>query len=178
MGANDIRTAVNISALEFSDDDFKGNVLSALNNAGLGAQHLELEITESTIIADQEATHKLIDDLRFHGVTMTLDDFGTGYSSLSYFGNLDLDWLKLDRSFLVKAMSNDRSQSIYTSVVKMVHAAGVKVVSEGIETQEQYRYIKKLKVDEFQGYMISKPVDSESVTELLFPSISNKKCNA
>lgn len=177
MGAKNIRTSVNVSGVEFSNSDFKHNVLSALKESGLDAKYLEIEITESTIIADQKIAHKLIDELRFIGVTITLDDFGTGYSSLSYFGNLELDWLKLDRSFLLQAMDNYRSRNIYSSIVKMVHATGVKVVAEGVETEEQYAFISDLNIDEIQGYLIGKPGDAESITELLFPDL-NKKYNS
>jgi len=169
MGATNIRTSVNVSAVEFADADFLDNVLNSLKMSGLDACNLEIEITESTIMADQEAACRLIEELRFHGVTITLDDFGTGYSSLSYFGNLKLDWLKLDRGFLLEAMKNTRSRIIYSSVVKMVHATGVKVVAEGVETQEEYAYIKELAVDELQGYLLSKPVDVKAVELLLFP---------
>jgi len=174
MGAKNIRTSVNVSAIEFSNNDFKHNVLSALRKSGLDAKHLEIEITESTIIADKEIAHKLIDELRFIGLTITLDDFGTGYSSLSYFGSLDLDWLKLDRSFLLKAMENYRSRNIYSSIVKMVHATGVKVVSEGVETEEQFAFINDLNIDEVQGYLIGKPADAEVITNLLFPDLNKK----
>jgi diguanylate cyclase (GGDEF)-like protein len=174
MGAKNIRTSVNVSAIEFSNNDFKHNVLSTLKESGLDAKHLEIEITESTIIADQEIAHKLIDELRFIGVTITLDDFGTGYSSLSYFGSLDLDWLKLDRSFLLQAMNNYRSRNIYSSIVKMVHATGVKVVSEGVETEEQFAFISDLNIDEVQGYLIAKPGDADSVTSILFPDLNKK----
>jgi len=174
MGSKNIRTSVNVSVVEFSDSYFKNNVLSALKESGLDARHLEIEITESTVMADQEATHKLIDELRYMGITVTLDDFGTGYSSLSYFGNLELDWLKLDRSFLLKAMENYRSRKIYSSIVKMVHATGVKVVSEGVETQEQYDYINDLNIDEIQGYLIGKPDDADVMTDLLFPDLNKK----
>ena len=170
MGAADIRTSVNVSAHEFCDDDFKANVLNALKVSGLDASHIEIEITESTIMVDQIVAQKLIDDLRFHGITITLDDFGTGYSSLSYFGSLDLDWLKLDRLFLLKAMENERSRIMYSSIVEMVHATGVKVVSEGVETQAEYEYIKGLKVDELQGYILSKPVSVESLETIIFPN--------
>ena len=169
MGATNIRVSVNASAVEFTDADFLDNVLNALKTSGLDASNLEIEITESTIMADQETACRLIDELRFHGVTITLDDFGTGYSSLSCFGNLKLDWLKLDRSFLLEAMRNARSKIIYSSIVKMVHAVGVKVVSEGVETQEEYAYIKDLYVDELQGYLLSKPVDAEATKAIIFP---------
>jgi diguanylate cyclase (GGDEF)-like protein len=174
MGSQDIRTSVNVSTIEFSNSDFKNNVLFALKEAELDAKHLEIEITESTVMVDPEATHKLIDELRYMGVTITLDDFGTGYSSLSYFGNLELDWLKLDRSFLLKAMENRRSNKIYSSIVKMVHATGVKVVAEGVETQEQYDYINELNIDEIQGYLIGKPDDADFMTSLLFPGLNTK----
>ncbi len=169
MGATNLRVSVNASAVEFTDADFLKNVLQSLKVSGLPASNLEIEITESTIMHDQETACRLIEELRFHGVTITLDDFGTGYSSLSYFGNLQLDWLKLDRSFLLEAMRNVRSRIIYSSIVKMVHAAGVKVVSEGVETQEEYAYIKDLDVDELQGYLLSKPVDAEAVKTIIFP---------
>ena len=168
MGAKNIRTAVNISALEFSNDGFKDSVLSALKESGLDARNLEIEITESTIMADQKAANILIDELRILGIIITLDDFGSGYSSLSYFGHLEMDWLKLDRSFLLEAMCNDRSRTIYSGIVKMVHDAGVSLVAEGVETKEQYSYISSLEVDEMQGYILSKPVNAESMTDLLF----------
>ncbi len=178
MGAKNLRMSVNASAVEFTDVDFLDNVLNALKISGLYASNLEIEITETTIMSDQEAARCLIEELRFHGVTITLDDFGTGYSSLSCFGNLKLDWLKLDRSFLLQAMKNVRSRTIYSSIVKMVHAAGVKVVSEGVETQEEYSYIKNLHVDELQGYLLSKPVDAETAKAILFPdSEKQMKCS-
>jgi diguanylate cyclase (GGDEF)-like protein len=169
MGATNIRTSVNVSAVEFADTDFLDNVFNSIKISGINACNLEIEITESTIMADQEEACRLIEELRFHGVTITLDDFGSGYSSLSCFGNLKLDWLKLDRGFLLEAMKNTRSKTIYSSIVKMVHATGVKVVSEGVETQEEYAYIKELEVDELQGYLISKPVDVKAVELILFP---------
>ena len=174
MGATNLRTSINVSAVEFADVDFKDNVLVALKLSGLDASNLEIEITESTIMNDKKAAYHLVEDLRFHGITITLDDFGTGFSSLSCFGNLKLDWLKLDRSFLLEAMRNARSKIIYSSIVKMVHAVGVKVVSEGVETQEEYAYIKDLDVDELQGYLVSKPVDAEAVKTILFPDVEKQ----
>ena len=82
--------------------------------------------------------------------------------------------MKLDRTFLLKAMENYRSRNIYSSIVKMVHATGVKVVSEGVETQEQYDFINDLNIDEVQGYLISKPGDANSMTDLLFPDLNKK----
>ena len=122
-----------------------------------------------------QSLESIVEDLDlFDHIKISMDDFGTGYSSLSYFGNLDLDWLKLDRTFLLKAMENYRSRNIYSSIVKMVHATGVKVVSEGVETQEQFAYINELNIDEIQGYLIGKPGDADSMTNLLFPGLNKK----
>ena len=170
MGAHNIRIAVNVSAHEFSDENFKKNIIQALKEAQLDAAHLEIELTESTIMASPEAAHRIIEDLRYLGVTVSLDDFGTGFSSLSYFGRMEIDWLKLDRSFLLEAMAHARSSIMYASIVRMAHETGVKVVSEGVETEEQLEYIKSLNVDQLQGYILSKPVNVAEITSLLFPA--------
>lgn len=170
MGAHDLRTSVNVSALEFSGEGFKDSIVQALKETRLDARHLEIELTESTIMEDPESAHRIIEDLRYLGVTVTLDDFGTGYSSLSYFGKLDIDWLKLDRSFLLEAMDNKRSNTMYSAIVSMAHQTGVKVVSEGVETKAQQDYVTSLNVDELQGYILSKPIDITAMINLLFPA--------
>ncbi|VAW56864.1 diguanylate cyclase/phosphodiesterase (GGDEF & EAL domains) with PAS/PAC sensor(s) [hydrothermal vent metagenome] len=171
MGAKDIRTAVNISAFEFTHSGFKDNVALALKESELDARNLEIEITETTFMENQDVANTIIEDLRFMGVTVTLDDFGTGYSSLCYFGNLEMDWLKIDRSFLLEAMDKEKSKIIYSSIVKMAHDTGVRVVAEGIETQEQFTFISRMGVDEMQGYLYSKPLSAESMMTLLFSDI-------
>lgn len=169
MGAHDIRIAVNISAIEFSSESFKDTVVQALKAAGISSNHLEIELTETTLMEDPEVAQQLIEELRYLGVTVTLDDFGTGYSSLSYFGKLEMDWLKLDRSFLLEAMENQRSKTMYSSVIRMAHDTGVQVVSEGVETQEQFDYVRGLEVDTLQGYILSKPINVAAMSQLLFP---------
>ena len=168
MGADNIRTSVNVSVIEFTDEGFNGSVVQALNESQLDARHLEIELTESIFMEDPESAYRIIEELRFLGVTVTLDDFGTGYSSLSYFGKLKMDWLKLDRSFLLEAMDNKRADTMYSGIVRMAHETGVKVVSEGVETQAQHDYVKHLKVDELQGYILSKPIDVTTMMNFLF----------
>ena len=170
MGAYDIRIAVNVSAIEFSDDGFKNNVVRALKDAELDSSHLEIELTETTIMEDAESAQRIINELRYLGVTVSLDDFGTGYSSLSYFGKLEMDWLKLDRSFLLEAMENERSTIMYTSIVRMAHETGVNVISEGVETEDQLDYIESLNIDVLQGYILSKPLCATDAMNLLFPA--------
>lgn len=175
MGAKDIRTSVNVSAIEFTDDDFVLNVRSVLRDTGLSARHLEIEITESVVLKNFEDVAKKIEELRLMGVTMTLDDFGTGYSSFSYLGKLDFDWIKLDRVFLLEALSNDRSRMMYKGIVEMAHNAGFRVVSEGIEDKLQYEFVHELKVDELQGYILSRPVVAEEISNILFKHGQVKK---
>ena len=175
QGASDLRVSVNISAIEFVEEDFVDKITAILKDAGLPAHHLELEVTETTVMTDLTMSSKIIDDLRFRGITVTLDDFGTGYSSFNYLGHLNLDWIKIDKSFLMDAMKHRRSRTLYSGIVTMAQSIGLKVVSEGIETQQEYNYVKKLGIDEMQGYMLSKPLDVEAATRTLFNKSTQAK---
>ena len=168
MGAKKLRVSVNISAVEFANDSFIDSIKQILKENELEASHLELEVTETTVMTDLEKSAKIIGDLRFMGVTVTLDDFGTGYSSFNYLGHLNFDWIKIDRSFLLDALKHKRSKTLYGGMVTMAHEIGLKVVSEGIENQPEYNYVRKLGVDEMQGYMLSKPLDADTMTRALF----------
>jgi diguanylate cyclase (GGDEF)-like protein len=174
-GADDLRVSVNISAIEFANENFLDCVKHALKENELDAQHLELEVTETTVMSDLEKSSAIIDDLRYLGVTVTLDDFGTGYSSFNYLGHLNFDWIKIDKNFLEDALKHKRSSTLYGGMVNMAHEIGLKVVAEGIENQNEYNYVHKLGVDEMQGYMLSKPLDADAVTRLLFSKSSSRK---
>ena len=173
MGATDLRVSVNISAVEFVNDNFVASIEQILKQCELDASHLELEVTETTVMSDLNKSVKIIDDLRFLGVTVTLDDFGTGYSSFNYLAHLNFDWIKIDKNFLVDAIKHDRSKTLYGGMVSMAHEIGLKVVAEGIENQPEYNYVRKLGVDEMQGYLLSKPLDVNNMTRALFTA--NKK---
>ena len=175
MGASDLRVSVNISAFEFGHDNFVEIVKQSLKDNELDALHLEIELTETTVMNDLDKSAKTIDELRFMGVTVTLDDFGTGYSSFNYLGHLNLDWIKIDRSFLLDALKHNRSKTLYGGMVSMAHEIGLKVVAEGIENQQEYSYVRKLGVDEMQGYMLSKPLDVNSMTRTLFARSNKRK---
>ncbi|MGB5275919.1 MAG: bifunctional diguanylate cyclase/phosphodiesterase, partial [Gammaproteobacteria bacterium] len=167
-GATDLRVSVNISAIEFSDDSFIDSVKQALKQNKLDAAHLELEVTETTVMSDIEKSAEIIDELRFIGVTMTMDDFGAGYSSFKYLGHLNFDWIKIDRNFLLDATRHSRSKTLYDGMVAMAHEIGLKVVAEGIENQIEYNYVNRIGVDEMQGNLLSKPLDVDAMTVALF----------
>ena len=168
-GASDsLRVAVNVSAVEFSESDFVKTVVKILKETGLSARHLEIEITETTVMHDLEESKNIIDELKYHGITVALDDFGTGYSSFNYLGKLNPDVLKLDRKFLLDAMGNERSRSLYAGIVAMAHEIKMNVVAEGVENMAEFKYVKSLNISEMQGFLLSKPVDASRMTTLLF----------
>jgi len=174
-GAANLRVSVNISALEFEHENFIDIVTKALKENELDASHLEIELTETTVMSDLDKSAKTIDDLRYMGVTVTLDDFGTGYSSFNYLGHLNFDWIKIDRGFLLDAVKHKRSKTLYGGMVSMAHEIGLKVVAEGIENQDEYSYVHNLGVDEMQGYLLSKPLDVDSMTNTLFTSSNRRR---
>ena len=175
MGSSNLRVSVNISAIEFANDNFVNSVKQALKENKLDPRHLELEVTETTVMSDLEKSSGIIDDLRYLGVTVTLDDFGTGYSSFNYLGHLNFDWIKIDKNFLMDALKHKRSRTLYGGMVTMAHEIGLKVVAEGIENQSEYNYVHKLGVDEMQGYMLSKPLDTDAMTRVLFSKSGGQK---
>jgi len=174
-GVSNLRVSVNISAFEFEHDNFIEIVKQALKQNELDASHLEIELTETTVMNDLDKSAKTIDELRYLGVTVTLDDFGTGYSSFNYLGHLNFDWIKIDRGFLIDAVKHRRSKTLYGGMVSMAHEIGLKVVAEGVENQDEYSFVHKLGVDEMQGYMLSKPLDVDSMTRALFTSSNRRK---
>ena len=175
LGATNLRVSVNVSAVEFSSFDFVNKVSGILKETGVDASNLELEITETTVMSNTGEAEKIINELRFRNVTVTLDDFGTGYSSLNYLGNMNFDWIKIDRTFMLEAMCHPRSKILYGGIVKMAQDIGLKVVSEGIETQDEYDYVKELGVDELQGYILHKPLDLDGATDVLFGKAAGVK---
>lgn len=175
LGASNLRVSVNISAVEFSSDTFVDSVKQALKTNQLDASHLEIEVTETIVMSDLEKSASIIDELRYMGVTVTLDDFGTGYSSFNYLGHLNFDWIKIDRTFLIDAIKHERSSTLYAGMVAMAHEIGLKVVAEGIENQPEYNYVHKLQVDQMQGYLLSKPIDVNAMTRILFESRAKRR---
>ncbi|MBK7972743.1 MAG: EAL domain-containing protein [Deltaproteobacteria bacterium] len=166
-GLPPVRIAVNVSSHQFADPHLYDIVRGALIEAGLPNDVLELEITESAMIQNPEAAVATLESLRALGIQVALDDFGTGYSSLNYVGRLPLDALKIDRSFVMSIADSEDGRSIVTAVVAMAHSLGLRVVAEGVETIEQARVLRRLRCDEIQGYLFSRPVPDDRVGDLL-----------
>jgi EAL domain-containing protein (putative c-di-GMP-specific phosphodiesterase class I) len=133
-------------------------------NAGAA---LELEITESMIMEQVDRTIGALKQIRSLGVSVAIDDFGTGYCSLSYLAKLPVNSLKIDRTFIVGMMESADGLAIVSSIIALAHSLKLKVVAEGVETEEQERQLQLLACDEAQGYLFSKPVPFESIAALV-----------
>jgi diguanylate cyclase (GGDEF)-like protein/PAS domain S-box-containing protein len=157
--------AVNISALEFRRKDFVDSVRTALTESGLHARHLQLEITESVLMRDVQASAKILQQLKELGVQLAVDDFGTGYSSLSYLTQFPIDELKIDRSFIQDIDGNNGA--IVSAVIAMGNSLKQRIVAEGVELQGQLEFLQTSKCDEGQGYLFSHAVNAEHFTDLL-----------
>ena len=162
-----VRVAVNLSPVQFTKNDLVRNVEQALAASGLAPCHLELEITESVLIKDNEATPRLLHRLRDLGVRISMDDFGTGYSSLSYLRRFPFDKIKIDQSFVYNLGQDRGGIEIVRAVVGLGKALGMVVLAEGVETKEQLDLLREEGCDELQGYLFSKPQPVQHVPALI-----------
>ncbi len=162
----DLRVAVNVSAIQFANGDLPKIITSALSNAGLPADRLELEITESVFLADSSETARMFTALKALGVRLALDDFGTGYSSLGYLQSAPFDKIKIDQSFVRGAtVKGSRNAAIIAAIVALAEALDMETTAEGIESLDQLDLIRKLNVSHVQGYVYSKPVANAELVE-------------
>jgi EAL domain-containing protein (putative c-di-GMP-specific phosphodiesterase class I) len=162
-GLPPLRIAVNVSARQFHDPHFIGIVSHALQAAGLDPRRLEIEITESVLVEEQEAAIAILKGLKTLGVQVAVDDFGTGYSSLSYLSRLPVDRLKIDCSFVQRVTEHGRDATIAHAIISLAHSLGLLVIAEGIETTEQLAFLKAHGCDEGQGYLFAKPFAAEAM---------------
>ncbi len=158
LGVPPFRMAINLSGVQFARDDIVQLTKDVLARTGLEPHYLELEVTESAVMRDINQTIALLDDLRKIGVELAIDDFGTGYSSLSYLKRFPVHRLKVDRSFVMNVNENKDDASITSTIIQLGHSIGVKVIAEGVETEDQMKFLIEHKCDEFQGYYFSKPL--------------------
>jgi diguanylate cyclase (GGDEF)-like protein len=165
---NDVRVAVNLSSIQFRRSNVMGAVRGALAASGLSASRLEIEITESVLLQDTDATRVTLHQLRDLGVRISLDDFGTGYSSLSYLHSFPLHKVKIDRSFLDGIETSERSLSLLRGVARLSAELGMTVVVEGVETDAQLALIaRESSIDEAQGFLFSRPIPGRSILDML-----------
>ena len=162
-----VPVAVNISALQFHQKNFKESIAQALSESGLEPGYLELEITEGITIKDIETTVRSLNELKLMGVLISIDDFGTGYSSLSYLKRFPIDKLKIDQSFVCDLTTDADDASIVQTIISMGHGLRLKVIAEGVETAEQLAFLKERQCDEIQGYYFSKPLTADDFSEYM-----------
>jgi diguanylate cyclase (GGDEF)-like protein len=165
--AANLQVSVNLSARQFAEADLIGNVAAILDHAGLRPEDLELEITESVVMDQTEASIERLRGLRALGVRLVLDDFGTGYSSLSYLRRLPLDTIKVDRSFVMGLGSDPADLPIVQAVIALAHGLGIDVVAEGIETLAQLDSLRRLSCDRGQGFLFARPQPAPAMEALL-----------
>jgi diguanylate cyclase (GGDEF)-like protein/PAS domain S-box-containing protein len=156
-----VRIAVNVSALQLRSRGFIAEIQQAIGIDAHAAAGLELEITESQIMEDIEQSIATLRAIRAMGVSIALDDFGTGFSSLSYLSKLPIDTLKIDRSFVIDMTTTPAGLAQVSTIINLAHSLKLKVVAEGVETEEQSRLLRLLSCDEMQGFLFSKPVPSD-----------------
>jgi diguanylate cyclase (GGDEF)-like protein len=165
---SDISIAVNVSPRQLRDPGFIVTLVSALTQANLAPERLELEVTETVFLELTGTTQKVLHQIQSLGVKLAMDDFGTGYSSLGYLRRADFDTLKIDRSFVSSISSqNPESTAIIRAVVALAGSLGMKTVAEGVSTEEQLQLVRQLGCDKIQGFIFSRPVSGATVKAML-----------
>jgi diguanylate cyclase (GGDEF)-like protein/PAS domain S-box-containing protein len=161
-----ITMAVNVSAMEFLDENFLKGVFTILQDAGVESGLLELELTESVLMRDAAATEAILKALRARGIQLAVDDFGTGYSSLNYLRKFTVDSLKIDQSF-VRQIIAAPDEPIVSAVINLARSLNLRVIAEGVEKQEEAEFLEAQQCDEAQGYYFSRPLSPAQFGELL-----------
>ncbi len=167
MDREHLTMSVNLSGKQLTQTDLIQLIQNTLNETGLNANCLRLEITESVVMENAELATNTLQQLRQLGVHLSIDDFGTGYSSLSYLHRFPVNTLKIDRSFIGRMASGDENSEIVKTICTLANNLGMEVVAEGVETREQMELLRKLKCEYGQGYLFSKPVDAVRATVMV-----------
>ena len=166
-GYRSLSLAVNLSVCQLQQPDLLERVEEILDETGLPARLLELEITESSAMQSPETSVRTLYELKKLGIRISLDDFGTGHSSLSYLKRFPIDTLKIDQSFVRDITHDPDTAAIVTAIIAMAHSLRLKVIAEGVEFTEQSAFLKKYSCDQMQGYLVKAPVPSDRFVELL-----------
>ncbi|MBV7534192.1 EAL domain-containing protein [Duganella sp. sic0402] len=166
-GLSPLRISVNVSPRQFEDPQMVERVRRALSASGLAPQWLELEVTEGVIMRDlQQAVSKMA-EVKQMGVSLSIDDFGTGYSSLSALKSFPISTLKIDKSFVRDLGRNSGDEAIASSIIGLAHRLKLRVIAEGVETEQQRAFLRENGCDEMQGYLFSRPLSPEKLAQLL-----------
>ena len=168
-GRNNLCVAVNVSPHQLCAEGFLDSVRDAVREAGILPRQIEIEITESAVIASLQEAISRLEAVRAMGVRLALDDFGTGYSSLTYLQRLPVQTLKIDKSFTDRILETGANTTIINTIVDMAHQMNMHVVAEGVETEEQLNFLAGSRCDFAQGYLFSRPVPETEALRLLLP---------
>jgi predicted signal transduction protein with EAL and GGDEF domain len=162
-----VSVAVNVSAVQFRQEGFCELIGRVLCETGLAPQYLELELTESVLLANAEVMLSVVQELKAMGLTLAIDDFGTGYSSFSYLRQFRVNRFKIDRSFIRDVAVSSDDAAITAAIISMAKSLRLKVIAEGVETEAQMSFLRSHQCDEIQGYYFSKPLSAEEATDKL-----------
>lgn len=166
-GFSDLMMSVNISGRQFHDKGFIGKIEACISASGVSPNMIEMEITESVLMENQERTVTALELLEKMGFRIAIDDFGTGYSSFGYLRRFRVDTLKVDQSFIHDVIENADDAAITSAIIAMAHSLKLNVIAEGVETQQQLAFLRKHDCDCVQGYLLSRPLPADELTKLL-----------
>jgi diguanylate cyclase (GGDEF)-like protein/PAS domain S-box-containing protein len=166
-GVPAVSVAVNVSAVQFRQEGFCQLIRKVLDETGLAPQYLELELTESLLLANADVTFSVLQELKDMGVTLAIDDFGTGYSSFNYLRQFRVSKLKIDRSFIRDIAVNPDDAAITTAIISMAKSLSLRVIAEGVENEAQMSFLRAHQCDEIQGYYFCKPLAVDKVADKL-----------
>ena len=162
-----MRIAVNVSARQFQQPNVVSMIEKALDRSGFDARFLEIEITESTAMFDPSLTADILGELKDLGISVAIDDFGIGHSSLNYLKRFPIDALKIDRTFVQDITRGGSDGAIVSAVIAMAKALNIRVIAEGVETDEQLMFLREHGCYEAQGYLFSRPMAADTLTEMI-----------
>ena len=166
-GIDQVRMAVNLSAVQLRAGNFVNQLVGILADTGVAPASLELEVTETALMQDMDGAVRQLQELRRIGTRIAIDDFGTGYSALSYLKEFAADTLKIDGSFVADIASDPNDAALVAAIIAMAHRLGLRAVAEGVETQAQLAHLRTLQCDAAQGHLFSRPVPADDLLPLL-----------
>jgi|Wag4MinimDraft_13_1082653.scaffolds.fasta_scaffold00240_2 EAL domain-containing protein (putative c-di-GMP-specific phosphodiesterase class I) len=166
-GFGEVKISVNMSGLDIIQEDFTKKVIEIINNAGIKAENIKIEITESVLLNNFEIINSKLAKLKEAGITTALDDFGTGYSSFYRLTELNIDLIKIDKYFINKITKGTENNIVAAAIIDLSHSLGLTVVAEGVETDAQREYLIEKNCDYIQGYLFSRPLPEKEAVSLL-----------
>jgi len=167
MGLSNVRIAINVSSIQLEQDDFVEKVLNILKKHDVPGDHLEIEITENTLMHDTDDGIQKLTELSNNNIKIAIDDFGTGYSSLNYLKRLPIDTLKIDQSFIRDMSNSEEDSSIIKAIIAMAKGLNLNIISEGVETEAQLEQLKAWRCKNMQGFLFGRPMPDTQAVDML-----------